>query len=248
MLVFVLVLVMLALDALQRGGERVAPLDGVEDLLAGKLVPRRRDDDRAGVLFAQQRDALGELFLFHACRAGEDDAPGRFDLIVEELAEVAHIHFAFAGVHNGAERVDGEIAVVRLLHGGHDVGELADARRLDENAVGSVALADLVQRGAEIARQTAADAAGVHFRYLDAGVLHKAAVHADLAELVLDEDELFSRIGFRDQLFDERCLARTEKSGKHINFCHTYNLFLLKAIFFLIFYYTTFVKRQHGDA
>ena len=223
---------MLALNAFKRGGERVALFHRVEDLRAGELVPRRRDDDGAGILLAQQRDALGELFLLDARGAGEDDAPGGFDLVVEKFAEVAHIHFAFARVYDGAERVDRKLAVRRLLHGGHDVGELADARGLDEDAVGGVALADLVQRGAEITRKAAADAAGVHLRHLNAGVLHEAAVHADLAELVLDEDELFARVGFRDQLFDERGLARAEETGKYINFCHTYNLFLLEAACF----------------
>ena len=228
----VLVLFVLALNAFKRGGERVALFHRVEDLRAGELVPRRRDDDGAGILLAQQRDALGELFLLDARGAGEDDAPGGFDLVVEKFAEVAHIHFAFARVYDGAERVDRKLAVRRLLHGGHNVGELADARGLDEDAVGGVALADLVQSGAEITRKAAADAAGVHLRHLNAGVLHEAAVHADLAELVLDEDELFARVGFRDQLFDERGLARAEETGKYINFCHTYNLFLLEAACF----------------
>ena len=232
MLVLILVLFVLALNAFKRGGERVALFHRVEDLRAGELVPRRRDDDGAGILLAQQRDALGELFLLDARGAGEDDAPGGFDLVVEKFAEVAHIHFAFARVYDGAERVDRKLAVRRLLHGGHDVGELADARGLDEDAVGGVALADLVQSGAEITRKAAADAAGVHLRHLNAGVLHEAAVHADLAELVLDEDELFARVGFRDQLFDERGLARAEETGKYINFCHTYNLFLLEAACF----------------
>ena len=134
MLVLILVLFVLALNAFKRGGERVALFHRVEDLRAGELVPRRRDDDGAGILLAQQRDALGELFLLDARGAGEDDAPGGFDLVVEKFAEVAHIHFAFARVYDGAERVDRKLAVRRLLHGGHDVGELADARGLDEGA------------------------------------------------------------------------------------------------------------------
>ena len=121
MLVLVLVLFVLALNAFKRGGERVALFHRVEDLRAGELVPRRRDDG-AGILLAQQRDALGELFLLDARGAGEDDAPGGFDLVVEKFAEVAHIHFAFARVYDGAERIDRKLAVRRLLHGGHDVG------------------------------------------------------------------------------------------------------------------------------
>ncbi len=51
MLVLVLVLFVLALNAFKRGGERVALFHRVEDLRAGELVPRRRDDDGAGILF-----------------------------------------------------------------------------------------------------------------------------------------------------------------------------------------------------
>ena len=48
----------------------------------------------------------------------------------------------------------------------------------------------LPQRLAEVAHQGAADAAGVHLGDLDAGVLEKAAVNADLTELIFDQNDL----------------------------------------------------------
>ena len=53
------------------------------------------------------------------------------------------------------------------------------------------------------------------------GLLQKAAVNANFAEFVLNEDELLAVIGFLDHLFDERRLASAEKARININFCHT---------------------------
>ena len=85
------------------------------------------------------------------------------------------------------------ISFSTLCDGADDVGELADAARLDEDAVRVILVDDLTERLAEVAHQRAADAAGVHLRHLNAGFLHEAAVDADFAELVFNEDELSRR-------------------------------------------------------
>ena len=72
----------------------------------------------------------------------------------------------------------------------------------DDDAVGVVLLHHLLQGGAEIAHQRAADAAGVQLVDLDAAFLQKAAVNADLAELVLDQHHLLTGKGLFDELFD----------------------------------------------
>ena len=140
------------------------------------------------------------------------------DLIVVELAEVLHIHFDLVHVRNGhkAVQLHGQL-LAHALHGAGDVAQLADARRLDEDAVGVVGLNDLFQRLAEVADQTAADAAGVQLVDLNTGLAHKAAVNADLAEFVLDQDDLFARKGFLDELFDKGGLAGTEKAGENVD-------------------------------
>ena len=65
----------------------------------------------------------------------------------------------------------------------------------------------LFQGLAEVPHQGAADAPGVHLRNLNARVLQKAAVNADLAKLVLNEHQLLALQGLVQQFFDERGLA-----------------------------------------
>ena len=57
--------------------------------------------------------------------------------------------------------------------------------------------------------------------------LQKAAVNADLAELVFDQHQLLALIGLLQQLFDERRLARAQKAGNNVNFCHGYDFLSL---------------------
>ena len=220
-MVLMRLLVGLVLQVVQLGLQRGAALHGFEDLRAAQLVPRGGDDGGDGVLLAQQRDAGRELILAHAAGAGENDGAGVLHLIVEELAEVLHIHFALRRVHDRGEAVERQRVGVHALYGADHVGQLADAGRLDQNAVGVELVEHLLERLGEVAHQTAADAAGVHLVDLYAGVLQKAAVNGDLAELVFDQHNLFALIGLRDQLFDERGLAGAEKARKDINFCHT---------------------------
>ena len=55
-------------------------------------------------------------------------------------------------------------------------------------------LEHLRQSLAEITYQRAANAALVHLCYLYAGVLHEAAVNANLAELILDKHQLLTGV------------------------------------------------------
>ena len=81
-------------------------------------------------------------------------------------------------------------------------------------------LHDLAQGLVEIAHERAADAAGGHLGDLDAGLLEEAAVDVDLTEFIFDQHELFARVGFGNELFDERRFAGAEKTGENVNFCH----------------------------
>ena len=201
-------------------GDGAALLHGLHQLLAGQLRPRGRNDHGVLVVFADHVDALVELFLRHAVGAAEDDGVGRLDLVIVELAEVLHIHLALRRVRHGHKVAQLHVVRRDLAHGADDVRQLADARRLDQDTVRRVFGDDLFERAAEIADQRAADAAGVHLRDLDPGLLQKAAVDADLAEFILDQDQLLAVVGFLDHFLDERRLAGAEKTGININFCH----------------------------
>ena len=202
---------------------------GLQDLLAGQGVPGGGDDGGGGVLLTQHGHSGGDLFLGGVLGAAQDDAACVADLVVVELTEVLHIHLDLVDIGHGNEAAQLNIQMLghALDSAGH-VGQLADAGGLDNDAVGVVLLHHLLQSGAEIAHQRAADAAGVQLIDLDAGLLQKAAVDADLAELVLDEHDLLACKGLFDELLDKGGLTGTKEAGENIDLGHS-----LKCLFLL---------------
>ena len=206
----------------QLAGQVVAPLHGRDDLGAGELVPGSGEDSRLGVVGTQHGYVGGQLGLVHVLGPAEEDSGGVLHLVVEELAKVLHIDLALHRVHHGDKAVQfqGGTAVPHPLHGGDDIGQLAHAGGLDDDTVGRIGVQHLLEGGAEIPYQGAADAAGIHLRDLDAGILQKAAVDADLTELVLDQDHFLAMEGLGEELLDERGLAGTQKPGDNVDFGH----------------------------
>ena len=204
----------------QIGSEGGSLLHCGENLCAAEIVPRRGNDDRLGILFPQERYGVGDLLLGAGLGVAEDDSTCVLDLIVVELTEVLDIHLALVGVGNGSVAVQYHIVGEHGLHGADDVGELPHARGLNEDTIGSVFLYHLRQCFGEVAHQRTADAAGVHFVDGDACVLQEAAVDADLAEFVFDEDDFLSGVGFGQEFFDQGSLAGSQKAGEYINFGH----------------------------
>ena len=209
----------LHLSQLRRDG-RLA-FQRLDQLLARQLAPRGGDDGGNGIMLPQHGNGRVQLALRDGIGTGQDDGGGGFDLVVVELAEVLHIHLDLARVGHGHGVAQRDLVIRHLAHSGDDVGQLAHAGRLDQNTVGMVLGNDLLQRLAKIAHQRAADAAGVHLGDVDAGILQKAAVNADL---VLDQHQLLPLVAFGDHLFDQGRLARAEEAGENINFCHKKHL------------------------
>ena len=189
-------------------------------LRTGQLVPRRGDDGGGRIVFAQLRHRRGDLIVAQILRARQHDGAGVFHLIVVELTEIFHIHTAFAGVRDRHERAERHLLIADGLDRLHDIRQLAHAGRLDENALRRVGVQHLPQRLAEIAHQRAADTTGVELVDLHAGLLHKAAVDADLAEFVFDQHQFLSGIRLFNELFNQRRLTGTEKPRKNINNRH----------------------------
>ena len=226
MVVVVMMLVRFLLQPGQFGLQRVLFLHGLQHLGSGQILPGGGDDGGGLVVAAQQGHNILQLLFGHSGGAGQDDAAGVFDLVVEELTEVLHIHLALVGVGHGGEAVEDGLLHFQPLNGADNVGQLAHTGGLDQDAVGVVLLQHLTQGFAEIAHQTAADTAGVHLGDLDAGILQKAAVNADLTELVLDEHQLFALIGFLNELLDQRGLTGAQKAGKNVDLGHTFASFM----------------------
>jgi hypothetical protein len=126
----------------------------------------------------------------------EHDAARVLDLVVEELAKVFHIQLALVGIDDGGEGIENDVLSHDALHGTDDVGQLADARGLDENAIGGEVGQDLRERLGKITDQGTANATLIHLSDLHAALLEKARVNADLAEFVFDEHDLLAGIGF----------------------------------------------------
>ena len=233
MIVMVLVLVLLFLILVgvllvglgshgdQLGLEIVLGGHGLEDLLTGQGVPGGGHDGGGGVLLPQHGHGSSDLLLGSVLGTAQDDAACMADLVVVELTEVLHIHLDLVHVGHGDKAVQLHIQMFgHAFHSAGHVGELAHAGGLDHDAVGVVLLHHLLQGGAEVAHQRAADAAGVQLVDLDAAFLQKAAVNADLAELVLNQNDLLAGKGLFDELFDQRSLTGTQEAGENIDFGH----------------------------
>ena len=194
---------------------------GLQDLLTGQFVPCGGHDGSGGVLLAQQGDRSGDLLFAGGLGAAEQDAACVADLVVVELAEVLHIHLHLVHIGHGDKAVQLHIQMLgHAFHSAGHIGELAHAGGLDHDAVRMVLLHHLLQGGAEVAHQRAADAAGVQLVDLDAAFLQKAAVNADLAELVLDQHHLLAGKGLFDELFDQGSFTGTKEAGENIDFGH----------------------------
>ena len=229
MMVMVVLMLMLCLlgKTCHLGGQGVVLLHGVKNNLALQRLPRGGDDGGLVVLLAEKGNGGGQLVLVHARCAAEDDGLGVLDLIAVKLAKVLHVNTALGGIGHGNGAVQHYVVGQNALHSTHNVRKLANARGLDEDAVGGKFTEHLAKGFGKVAHKAAANTAAVHLGDLNARLAEETAVNADLTELVLNENHLLARIGFGQQLFDQRRLARTEKSGKYINFSHVQKSFLV---------------------
>ena len=218
----------------QKLGNQVAlTIHNGNDLCTGQFVPIGGHNGGGGVLFLDQGNGCGNLLLVCAAGAAQDDAGCVADLVIIELAKVLHIHFDLVHIGHGHKAVQADRqGLAHTLNSAGHITQLANAGRLDQDAVRMISLHDLFQCLAEIAHQRAADTAGVQLVDLNASLTHKAAVNADLAEFVFDQHDLFTLERFLDELFDQGRFACTQKAGENINFsylfCHGNIPFYLK--------------------
>ena len=214
---FVVVVLVMALESIlfklfHLLGKGVAVLHGGKYFRTRKLLPGRGYKRRLGVVLANELYGIFKLVFARNVGVGEDYAVCRFYLVVEEFAEVLHIHFALCGVDYCRISVYFAVFELGAVYGADDVGELANARRLYENSVGIVLFAHLFKRLGKVADERAANATGVELVYFYACILQKSAVYADIAEFVFYKHEFFARIRFFNQLFYERGFARAEET------------------------------------
>ena len=220
MLVFILVVIIVVIEV---DFHRLAGFNDFQQRISGQVIPRRRHDADARMLLFHQRAALLDALCGQQLRAAENHRRARLNLVEEELAEVLHIHAALARVHNGRAAGHNEVAVafLRALDGGEDFAQLAHAGRLNQQAVRMILRNQVINRLLEVAHQRAADAAGIQLINDDARILHKAAVHADFAIFIFQQDDFFLRNAARQQLLDERRFARAQKTRNNVDLNHS---------------------------
>ena len=211
-------LMMLVSHLLQLRCDRILPLHGLQQLCAGKILPGSRYHRCIGIVLPQQRNGCIQLCLGNHIRTGKDDRFGGFDLIVIELAEILHIHLDLAGINHSDGTAQRNCIIGHLFHSCDHIGKLANAGGLDDDPIRSILIDHLGQSLAKITHQGAANTAGIHLGNVNAGILQKSAVNANLTKFVFDQHQFFPLISLRDHFFDQCCLAGAQKAGINIDF------------------------------
>ena len=213
-------MLMLMLQMLYILCQRILLFHSRKDSLAIQHIPGGSYDNRTLVILSDNVQRLLQLMLLCRLRMRENYAGCVLDLISEEFAEVLHIHLAFIRINNGGEAIKLRILTANGRSCLDNVGELSNARGLDNNSVGMVFLKHFAQRLREISNERAADAAGVHLCDLNTCISKETAVNADLAEFIFDKHEFLARVSLFNELFYKSSFSCSEKAGENINLCH----------------------------
>ena len=109
----------------------IAALHSSQELCTVKNIPSGGNNGCGGILFAQKRYSFCNLFLGCALCMRKNDATRVFDLVIEELTKVFHIHFALFNVRNRCETVEKNVFCIEILHSANNIGKLTYTRGLD---------------------------------------------------------------------------------------------------------------------
>ena len=209
----IVVMMMLVHMDIFHGQQESGIFDGFQHLGRIEFIPRSSDDAGLFIVLPEQGDALFDAVFACILGTAENDGFGIFDLVDEEFAEVAGVDPALADVGNGGAACQLHIMGLRdIVDNLADIGELADAGRLNENAVRMVGIDQFCKGFVEIAHQRAADTAGIELGHLNACVLHEAAVDADFAVFIFKEHQLFAFKSAVQKLLDQRGLTCAEEA------------------------------------
>jgi hypothetical protein len=218
-----LVMMVVLMDQIgQLVGQGRLTFHSFHQLCTGKLIPGGGNQGGRGVVLTQQLHGSIQLLLGDGIRPGQNDGGSGFDLVIVELAKVLGVDFNLTGVSHGNCIAEGNFVVCNLLDSGNHIGQLAYTGGLDDYTVRMELGDDLLQSFAEIADERTADAAGVHFGDVDAGILQKAAVNANFTKFVFNEHQILTLVSLLDHFFDKGGFAGTKKAGIDIDFSHIY--------------------------
>ena len=80
-------------------------LNNLQKLASPKLVQRSGDDDSIGILLANHVHILLYFRGIRNVRTAQYNGSRILYLVIEELSEILHVHFAFCRIHNGYSAV-----------------------------------------------------------------------------------------------------------------------------------------------
>ena len=157
-----------------------------QQLFSAQLFPVCCYDRSSGVQGTQTLYAIFQLGFCQTSGMAQNQAACMFNLIVEEFAEVLLIHLALLCIDNRREAFQMNFCIVQVLDSTDDIAQLANTRRFNQNPVWMILIQHLLQSIAEIANQTTANAAGVHFCDIHASILQETAVNSDFAKFIFN--------------------------------------------------------------
>ncbi len=98
-----------------------------EDLLAGKLIPISCYDLCSLVMSTDKLNCFEDLLLCKSLCMAENNSACAFDLVIEKLTEVLHIHLALLRINNSSCGIENDIGKLKVLNSLDNVGKLANA-------------------------------------------------------------------------------------------------------------------------
>ena len=115
-------------------------LHRLQQLLAGKLIPRGSHDGGILIMLPEHSYRSIQFFLGNKICTGEYHRTGSFYLIIVELTKVLHIYLHLGSIHYRHSKAQRNIITGNLLRGSDHIGKLTHTGRLDQNAVGMIFL------------------------------------------------------------------------------------------------------------
>ena len=200
--------------------QRCLALHCRNQLLTGQFAPGSGNKGSNFIMLTDQGNRCIQLVLCDHIGTRQNDGGCGFDLVVVELTKVLHVNLHLTCIADSNGIAQSDFIVGDLLNGTQNIGQLANTGGFDDNTVRIVLGDHFLQSLAKVTDQAAADATGIHFGDVDAGILQEAAVNTNLSELIFDQNQLLTLVSLRDHLLDQGSLTGTQETRVNVNFCH----------------------------
>ena len=136
------------------------------------LIPRCGYNRRLMIFLPDELNRLVKFVSGNILSPRKYDTPCGLHLVVEEFAEILHIHFSLLGVNNRSSRRNLNTCLIgNIKNGSFHIRQLPYPRRLNDDPVGMIFINNLFKRRCKIAHKRAAYTAAVHLRNIDPGIL-----------------------------------------------------------------------------